>query len=266
MMRNSVCYIILMALLGAVSAWPATAQERIEPELAPVEAPMSPLDHDIRNGIAFRIHLNNFGFGLGAEYRRVLARNTKGIFEFQISGLRDEREQSFQSYWGYSISPNKYNRVLVFPVLLGVQQRFLGSYLSDNFRFFVQASGGIAPAFVYPYFDHDMFGYGFRLTEIELYDPLQGWGDGSFQMGTTGHISIGANVGGDFGRIQSIRLGYKFFYYPSGIQVMEPLEPGPGFNVNLPPDMQPEDGLVPAYGKQSFFGTPHITFVIGAMW
>lgn len=247
--------------------------DRYEPELVAMEAPLSHLDFDIRNGAAFRFHLNNFGFGVGGEYRRVLGRNTKGVFEFQIGNVKDESEQSFRDYWGVSTIPNKYNRIIAFPAMLGVKQRLFSERLSDNFRLFVQASGGPSPAYVYPYYDHDRFGYGFRITHEMVgftvdpnYDPFEGWGEGEFVLGAAGHLSIGANIGGDFGNIQTISIGYFFHYYPDGIQVMEPNRPGPGFVVGEDPANMPSTAIQPANSRQSFFGTPHITFVFGTMW
>ncbi len=261
-----------MILLQGLSA-PAAAQDHREPELAEMERPLSPKDFDIRNGMGFRMQLNNFGFGIGGEYRRVLSRYTKAYLEFQISSVRDESEQSFQGYWGYTVIPNKHNRVMSFPVMLGVSRRLFPEQLSDNFRLFVQASGGPVPAFVYPYYDHDMFNMGFRpqfqgLTQ-QHYDVFQGWGQGTFILGAAGQLAIGANLGGDFGNIQTIRIGYYFNYYPDGIQMMEPYRPGPfitDFDFNLPPEQQAPGVLEPAADKQHFFGTPHITFVFGGMW
>lgn len=264
--------LLLLIAAGAVNG-PASAQNRLEPELAEQESPLTHSDFGIRNGMGFRLQLNNFGFGIGGEYRRVLSRYTKGLLEFQISSIRDESEQTFQSYWGYTVIPNKYNRVMVFPVMLGVSRRMFAQHLSDDFRLFVQASGGPTPAFVYPYYDHDRFNLGFRPQFEGLsqqnYDVFQGWGDGEFIFGASGQLSIGANVGGDFGNIQSIRIGYFFHYYPQGIQVMEPFRPGQRFqefNIDLPPEQQAPGVLEPAADKQYFFGTPHITLVFGGMW
>lgn len=249
----------------------AYSQENIEPELAEAEDPLSPLDFDIRNGIGFRVQLNNFGFAVGGEYRRVLSRYTKGILEFQITNIKDEGEQTFQNFWGQQVIPNKYNRILAFPLMIGMSRRFFAEELSDNFRLFAQFSGGPSAAFVYPYYDHDLFGYGFRLQGLpnvpdqRNYDPFQGWGEGHFLFGGSGHLSIGADVGGDFGNIQTVRIGYLFHYYPEGIQVMEPNRPGPEFELRPPEELSP-DAILPAADEQYFFGSPHITLVFGSMW
>ncbi len=264
-------YVIVISvffILANVSEGYASSGDREEPEMAELERALSPRDFGIRHGIGFRLHLNNFGFGVGGEYRRILSRHVKGIFELQISNVKDDSEQSFQNFWGQMIIPNKYNRILAFPALFGVKRRVFADQISDNFRLFVQASGGPSPAFVYPYFND--LGYGFRLPQQRNYDPFQGWGDGEFVMGGTGHFSIGANIGGDFANIQSVQIGYFFHYYPGGIQVMEPKRPGPEFNKwaekGVPPSEFPPEALESAADKQAYFGTPHITFVFGSMW
>lgn len=266
MIRHILIFSLLLCTLTAgLPHGSALGQDLREPDLADIEKPISYKDYDIRNGVGFRIQLNNSGFGIGGEYRRVLTRYSKGIFEFQISGLKDEAEQTFQGFYGYTVIPNKYNRVLTFPALFGYQRRILPQYLSDNFRLTVHLSGGPAPAYVYPYFDHELFDLGFlpQNSPQMHYDVFQGWGDGEFIMGGAGHISIGANLGGDFGNIQTIRVGYMFHYYPGGIQIMEPNR---SLIPDAPPQFQTPDNIVPAADKQSFFGSPHITFVFGTMW
>lgn len=266
----ALCPLFFFLLLRASLPTTAIGQDRPEPELAEMEQPLSYMDLDIRNGVGFRLQLNNFGFAVGGEYRRVLSRYTTGIFEIQVNGVRDESEQTFQSYLGYSVIPNKYNRVLAFPALFGVSRRLFAENLSDNFRVFVQASGGPSPTFVYPYYNHDLYGLGFLPSGFQQhYDVFQGWGEGTFILGGAGHLSIGANIGGDFGSLQSIRIGYFFNYYPDGIQIMEPRR-------TVRPDIPPEAYLADpelrdqfiqdAASKQHFFGTPHITFVFGTMW
>ncbi len=260
--------VILMLIMIPVAVLQAQEQERVEPELADAVAPLSYLDFDIRNGAGFRIQLNNFGFAIGGEYHRVLSRNTKGLIELQITNVRDENEQTFQNFWGYTVIPNKYNRIMAFPVNLGVQRRLFANQLSDNFRLFMHLSGGPSPAYVYPYFD-DSRGYGFRLQGQQNYDQFQGWGEGEFILGASGQISIGANTGGDFGNLQSVRIGYHFQYFPDGVQVMEPNRPNFEYfdpNPWLDPADQHPDAILPAASKQFFFGTPHITFVFGSMW
>ncbi len=256
---------------------PASGQDREfedhEPEVADIDRPMSHLDFDMRNGAGLRIQVNNFGFGIGGEYRRVISRYTKGFFEFQINNVRDESEQTFQDFFGFNVIPNKYNRILAFPAMLGVSRRLFAQPLSDNFRLFVQASGGPTAAFVYPYYDHDFYNMGFRPQFRGLnqqhYDPFQGWSEGEFILGASGQLAIGANLGGDFGNIQSIRIGYFFHYFPQGIQVMEPFRPGDNignFDFDLPPEEQGPGVVERAADEQSFFGTPQITIVFGTMW
>ncbi len=274
---TTVLFVILLVAGSFLLAFqPSHAQGLEEPDVQKMDEPLSPLDFDIRRGLGFRIEVNNFGFGAGGEYRRVVSRNTKAVLEFQITNIKDEKEQSFQSRWGGSTISNKYNRVLAFPLTFGIQRRLFASSLSDNFRLFAQASAGPAPAFVYPYYNHTRFGYdyGFRITsgmagaEIDPhYDPFEGWSEGSFIWGGAGLLSIGANLGGDFGNLQTVRIGYFFYYYPDGIQIMEPDRLGPGgFQLGVSPENLPSDAILPANDKQSFFGTPYISLVFGTMW
>ncbi len=274
MSRRKTIVLLLLALLIPAGRT-SLSQERVEPDFAEREKPLTHLDLDFRNGVGFKLQLNNFGFAVGAEYQRIISRLTTARLDFQINTLRDESEQTFQNFWGYTVIPNKYNRVLAFPVQAGLSHRIFPETLSDNFRLQVMASGGISPAFVYPYFND--LGTGFRIQGFDFptqehFDPFQGWGDGTFILGAAGELSIGADLGGDFGSIQSIRVGYKFQYYPGGIQVMEPNRPDRrifdviDFVNTRDVTRQPEGAILPAAGKQYFFGTPHITFIFGSMW
>lgn len=226
------------------------AQEREEPELEPMPDPRSPYTEDKQNGIGFKLMLNNYGFGVGSEYRRALSYRTEMIFNFNISNLKDEAEQTLQTWWGQQIIPNKFNRVLVAPITMGVKHRLFAEELSDNFRVHFHGAIGAAPSFVYPYFP-DPEGRGFRPGNVPPYDVFQGWSDGYFTTGVTGELAIGADFGDNFSQLQSVRFGYKFHYYPDEIQIMEPNSPIPG-----------QDG----FDAQSFFSSPQITIVLGTNW
>lgn len=272
---KTILFLIITVLIATSGVQSARGQDRVEPTVISEVEPLTPLGFGIRNGIGLRVQLNNFGFGVGGEYRRVLAPFTTGIVEFQITNLKDDGEQTFQNLWGYTVIPNKYNRIIAFPLTVGLNRRLFAHSLNDDFRLFVQASAGIAPAYVYPYYDHDFFtgwdAYGFRIQGLAgyadqpHYDMFQGWGEGYFTLGSTGLLSIGADLGGDFGNLQSIRIGYSFYHYASGIQVMEPNRPGIGFDL-LPPDELPPGAIQPAADKQYFFFSPHFTLTFGTMW
>ncbi len=243
----------LIAFTSLIAVMPkySFAQEREEPQLVPLPEPRSPYTEDRVNGIGFKLMLNNYGFGLGGEYRRALNATTEFFLNANISNLKDESEQTLQTWFGQQIIPNKYNRVLVFPVMAGLKQRLFPSQLSDNFRAFLQGGVGVAPAFVYPYFD-DARGLGYRDPARQLpYDVFQGWSDGYFTTGMTGELAIGVDFGADFSQLQSVRFGYRFYYYPDSIQIMEPNSYIPGLE---------------GFDAQSFFISPEITIVLGSNW
>ncbi|MEX0929194.1 MAG: hypothetical protein WD266_04235 [Balneolales bacterium] len=238
----------LLLLIMLVGVQQAHTQERFEPEVIPADTPRTFADVDYRNGIAFAIQLHNFGAGLGGQYRRVLGPLTEGIFEFHLTSLKDETEQSF-NFFGQQIIPNKYSRVLTAPAMFGLKHRIFSEYLADNFRVFVQGVAGPAFTFVYPYYN-DPQNLGYRTNQFPN-DIFQGWGDGEITWGTAGHASLGIDFGNNFSRIQSVKFGYYFFYYPQGIQVMEPVSPVPN-----------QSGADPIH----LFGSPKISLVFGGMW
>ncbi len=244
-----VLLILSVILIGAQPS-KLLGQEREEPELEEMPDPRSPYTDGLKNGIGFKLMLNNYGFGVGTEYRRALSTQSEFVINLNISNLKDEAEQTLQTFWGQQIIPNKYNRVLVAPVTAGIKRRIFAEQLSDNFRVHIHSAVGLAPSFVYPYFP-DPEGRGYRPANLPPYDVFQGWSDGYFTTGLTGELAIGADFGENFGQLQSVRFGYQFHYYPDEIQIMEPNSPIPG-----------QDG----FDAQSFFNSPQITIVLGTNW
>lgn len=242
----------ILLLLCIVSIQHVYSQERFEPDVIPPDDPITFSDVDFRNGLGFSFQLHNFGAGLGGQYRRVLGPLTEGVFEFQITSLKDETEQSF-NFFGQQIIPNKFNRVLTAPLMFGLKHRIFSEALADNFRVFVQGMAGPAFTFVYPYFD-DFEGRGYREGQFPN-DIFQGWSDGYTTWGTAGHASLGIDFGDNFSKIQTVKFGYYFFYYAEGIQVMEP-------EVNPQLAEPGATGADPIY----FFASPKISFVFGGMW
>lgn len=243
---------IVSILLFFFSAETLSAQyfERVEPEMQDQIEARSPFSEGLINGMSFNIEFNDFGIGIGGQYRRGISFLSELVLDFEFTALKDEREQEFQTIFGQQIIPNKYQRALTFPVMLGLKRRFFAEQLSDNFRIYTQTSLGVAPTFLYPYFD-DSLGLGYIAPNQIPNDVFQGWGDGSFEFGLTGLFGIGIDFGDDFRRFQSVRFSYLFFYFPEGIQLMEPGSPTPE-----------REGFTPNY----FFGSPSITLKFGGMW
>lgn len=276
-------YILLLTLLlfGSI---PVYSQFGVEPEIDSQVRVKSPLDEDLRNAISFGITLNNFGFGAGTEYRRVTSPLNEFLIDFQITALRDITEQNYQ-FFGQQIIPNKRNRIISFPLMMGFKQRLFSEAVSDNFRFYVSAMGGPTAAYVYPYyqlrevyyiFEEDITAFQSGDLSVLQYglleantgqisnDIFQGWGQGEWKFGAAGQLGIGVDFGSNFKTLTSVKVGFTFQYFDSGIQVMDPYRVLGFFEGT---DSTPET-LVAATGtdKQKFFGSPFITLVFGRMW
>ncbi len=246
----------------------------IEPDIRPASQPVSPLDFDLRNGATLNLNITNYGFGIGGQYRRVLSPMTELAFELQITNVKDSREQAFFSFFGQQIIPNKFNRVLSFPVLTGVRHRILSRYIEDNFRIYLQGMAGPAFTFVYPYFEDVLFTaenfpnaqnpdglpLGVRINDRQINDVFQGWSDGEIVWGYAGKISASVDFGSGFSTLTSLEFGVNILYYPNGLQIMEPNS------------IQVFEGRVVGreigggFSADKWYLTPTITLMFGGMW
>jgi len=279
--KNSILFLILVIFIDAQLA---SAQFGYEPTIEESIIVRSPLDDDLRNAISFGITLNNFGFGAGSEYRRVLSPRSEFVLDFQITALRDITEQNYQ-FFGQQIIPNKRNRIISFPLTAGFKYRLFAETVSDNFRFFVTGMGGPTASYVYPYYqlrevyfmleqDIPAFQQG-DLSVIQLgfleantgqisNDIFQGWGQGEWKFGAAGQVGIGVDFGSTFKNVSSVKVGFTFQYFDEGIQVMDPYRVLGYFQGT---DQYPETIVAgPGTKTQKFFGSPYITLVFGRMW
>lgn len=276
-------YILLFSLV-LLSTAPLAAQFGSEPTIENQVRVQTPLDENVKNALSFSLGLNNFGFGAGTEYRRVVSPLSELLVDFQITALRDITEQNYQ-FFGQQIIPNKRNRIISFPTMVGFKQRLFSEAVSDNFRFYVSAMGGPTAAYVYPYYrlrqvyyvfeeDVPQFVQGdlsvlqFGLLEANTgqisNDMFQGWGEGEWKFGAAGQIGIGVDFGNSFKSLTSVKVGFTFQYFDSGIQVMDPYRVLGFFEGS---QERPET-IVATTGtdKQKFFGSPYITLLFGRMW
>src|SRR6056297_3642590 len=265
--RSLLLTVALFTVWG--SATYTTAQTQIsEPDLIVEEMVSTPLNANYKSGLTFDFVVNNFGFGIGGQYRRVLAPQMEGIINLRVTGLRDASEQTFTDvFFGQQVVPNKFQRAFAFPVMTGLRKRLFADSVQDQYRFFVSASAGAVAAFSFPYFnDRNDNGYREQVNDI-----FTGWSEGDWHFGGAGEFKIGVDVGRNFSSVTSIEFGYYMNYFPDGIQMMTPTQPdlregvGPGEN----PFQFNEDGtllLEPYFDAQKFFGTPQITITFGRLW
>lgn len=263
-------FIIPLAITSQISA------QTIEPEVETVVRNLSNIQSEYDAGFGFNIIMNNFGVGLGGEYRRVLGTSNEITVSLRGGGLRDASEQTFTDYFfGQRIIPNKYQRAFVFPMLLGLRHRLFSNIIQEDYRFFVSASIGPAASFSYPYFrDDNNNGYREQFSNYfeRVNDVFSGWNNGDWHFGGAGEMKIGLDIGKNFSRLNSIEFGYYFYYFPDGIQIMMPNQPVTEINPETGRDqivVNPDTGEIvvePYFDDQKFFGSPQITFTFGWLW
>ncbi|MEO9885734.1 MAG: hypothetical protein ABJR05_01835 [Balneola sp.] len=243
-----------------------------EPEVRKKEVPKNLYDEGYKSGLGFIFGANDFGFGVGTQYRRVLTRYTEAQISVKITGLKDPREQTFIDYFfGTKTIPDKYQRVMAFPLSIGLKRRFLAKEITDNFRLFGSIGGGPVLAFSYPYFN-DRNNNGFRENDARIYDSFErtndvftGWSDGDWHLGFNGSAELGIDFGSNFANLQSFQFGYNFFYFDNGLQILEPATP----QVNNDGSPRYQDGELQTtqnFGPKKFYGSAQISFIFGWMW
>lgn len=265
----------LLSLIILLSITQVSNGQVAEPELMVEERVAIPLGNNYKSGITFDVVVNNFGFGIGGEFRRVLASQTEGVINTRITGLRDASEQTFTDvFFGQQIVPNKFQRAFAFPLMLGIRQRLFADKVQEEYRFFLSASTGPVAAFSIPYFE-DRNNNGFREQFVEYFEPVNdiftGWSDGEWHLGAAAELKFGIDFGRSFSSVTSIEFSYYLNYFPNGIQIMMPNQPD--LRSNVPPGENPfqftSDGellLKPFFDAQNFFGTPQITITFGKLW
>lgn len=276
--KKVIPFLAVLVLAAGVQLSEAQLQE---PDVREVDQPRTPFGEGFRNSLSFNVLLNNFGFGIGGEYSKVVGPYTELTFRTGITGIRDVSEQNFQDFFtGQRIIPNKYKRGLGFPFLVGIERRLFAEEISDNFRFLVSGAAGPALAFTYPYVD-DNNGDGFRTRVLQtlstgqqvavpaegINDFFTGWSEGETDWGFNGELKIGVSLGENFSKRTKIEFGYFFYYFKDGLEIMEPNQPATNEQgqVIYGPDGFPV-GSEPFFPPQKYFGTPQFTITFGGMW
>jgi len=208
-----------LLVLGLGCGWTLTALAQ------PLSSDTTAVDYGTGGGL--QVLLNNYGFSLGLYYQRSLSHTWSLQAEATLGSIKDEREQRFfRSQFGGSIILNKANYVVVLPLHLGLQRRLFADAIEDNFRPFVQLSGGGLLAWQYPYFRDDN-GNGAYDQDERIYDAFTSIPRGTARLGMSGMLTIGAHFGSSKSVTQSVRIGYAFVYVPEGLQLLEPSVRGP---------------------------------------
>ncbi|WP_020404302.1 hypothetical protein [Gracilimonas tropica] len=279
--------LIFFTLLFAFTAGGFNAYAQFgEPEVLEKEKPRNLFDEGYRTGFGFNFSLNDFGVGAGGQFRFGLNPYTEAIATLKISALKDPTEQTFIDYYfGFRTVPEKYKRILSFPLYVGLKKRFFAEDISDNFRVYSSLSAGPTYAFSYPYFN-DLNDNGFRENDRLIYgfseqvnDVFTGWKQADSHWGFGGEFVIGIDFGEKFNNLSSVQFGYTMNYFSKGIQVLEPCAPDLT-RINQAP-INPcgvgssdvvqvgENAFAPlekANDPRKYFGSAQISFIFGWMW
>lgn len=260
--------LVLLLFVGAATTY-SFAQSVDEPVVIDLAKPRNLYDEGFRTAIGFNAFLNDNGFGIGGTYRKGLKPYTEAFVTLRIAGLRDPSEQIFVGFFGQRTIPNKFKRAVVFPALFGLKRRIFPESVSDNFRAFV--SGAIGPSLVltYPYFN-DANNNGFRDIFADnterINDVFTGFSDSEWDVGVNGEFTVGIDFGENFSRLTSFQVGYLFYYFPDGLQILEPLRANLTTDGQLQLNANGEIITEPFRNPTKFFGTPQISFTFGGFW
>ena len=237
--------LFLFISIWLVPVIPASAQH-------PADSPIS-----FGSGAGMQVLLTNSGFGLGGYYSHEVSPVVSLIFDLSIAAGKDEREARFFRF-GSSFVPGKANYLLLMPVQGGISMRLFRHEIEDNFRPYLQITGGPTFGWLSPYFDDcngngnlderadcdgdGVIGEGEGERTLGIFSSLP---RGSMQFGAGGMIALGAHFGDNRHTTQGIRIGYVLNYFHEGIQLMERrIEPEP----------------------RRFIGSPTITLTFGRLF
>jgi len=175
------------------------------------------------NAWGFDLMISNNGFGAGGFYRHEFSDELSGIATLAISDVKDDAEVEYFDYFGNSIIPGKKNRLLMVPLVFGVQYRLFKDEIMDNFRPYI--SGGLGPTmmFVSPYAYYHVTagpnGESIQTTEsVEFFKSLK-YGQAKYTIG--GFVSAGAYFGAPYGTLMGLSFRYYFVPFPQGIEIMD---------------------------------------------
>lgn len=158
--------------------------------------------NDVENGIAFRIFINTFGFGIGGIYRHQFNDEFAYQLEIELAGAKEDRNVEYIDQWtGLVYSPTKINSLLMIPITNALTGRLFKEDILDNFRPYYTIGAGPIIAYSFPYEPNS----------------LTGLGSGNWHLGWGGYLGFGADFGTNFTLIQGVNIRYIFQHLPNGV-------------------------------------------------
>lgn len=222
-------FITCIAICGLVllAGSPAPAQERTDTSIVFEPANPNLLQTESyqpkRNAWGIDLMVSNNGFAGGGFFRKEYSDEIAWFITLAISDVKDETEVEYYDYFGQSFIPGKKNRLLLIPLMGGVQYRLFKDDIMDNFRPYVMAGLGPTMIYVSPYSTVTQIrgpdGTVFTFTEqIDFFESL-GKGRPYYSIG--GFVGFGAYFGIDRGTLSGISMRYYYIPFGQGIEVVE---------------------------------------------
>lgn len=205
------------------------AQDPIPTDTTIIFQPVSPdlitstAYRPLRNAWGIDLMISNNGFGAGGFWRHEFSDEISGFVGLAISDVKDEGEVEYFDFYGRSFVPRKKNRLLMFPLSIGMQYRLFKDDIVDNFRPYVSAALGPSMIFVAPYATRTEIPLGNGQTflqeeQIDFFSSLK-YGQARYTVGA--YIGGGAYFGIDKGTLSGISFRYYFIPFKNGIEILE---------------------------------------------
>ena len=237
--------LIVGTVLAAILALPSAVlpQEKVPADTAIIFQPATPelvqrSQYEPRH-TAWGIDLliSNNGFGAGAFYRSELSDEMAVLVSLAISDVKDDAEVEYVDYFGQSFIPGKKNRLLLIPLMAGVQYRLFKDDIMDNFRPFVMAGAGPAMIYVSPYANPVTVNLpgGASYTEYNQVDFFSSLGKGRPRYTFGGFVGAGAYFGLERGTLTGVSMRYYYVPFPKGIEILDrvPVKEFGGFYITI---------------------------------
>ncbi|MDQ1265671.1 MAG: hypothetical protein QG635_822 [Bacteroidota bacterium] len=157
-----------------------------------------------KNSAGLEVMFSGSGVGLGFFYYRDFAEDLSGFVSFFISGVRNSDEYEY-----YGVVFNKVNRLIEFPLMLGIRKLIFEDALFESFKPYISA--GFGPSFILagPYKGYE-------------FDFFKSMGQATFYTRFGGNIGIGANIGGVGNATSGVNL--RYYYIPFGGNGIESIQ------------------------------------------
>jgi len=220
------CAACLLAILPALSL----AQEYPQRDSSIVFTPASPnliqktTYEPYRSAWGADLLMSNNGFGIGAFYRHEFSDVLAGFVQLAVSDVKDDAEMDYiDPYTGTSYTPGKVNRLMLFPLTVGMQYRLFSQTIADNFRPYLSAGLGPSIIMVAPYatpttINDPLYG---TYTYYEQIDFFTGLKKAQMKVTFGAYVGAGAYFGVNSGTLTGVSFRYYYIPYAPGIESMQ---------------------------------------------